>query len=82
MNRTRHILSYSSRKYVMTQEEAAKWDRSADHERRVMLGALGDRLALETQDSEGCSVNFYHANGKLVGKSTLHRPLFGTAEAG
>lgn len=69
-------LRYGSRRYTMTPEESATWDRVDEHERRKLLGVLGDRMAADTPDDSGCYCLFYHANGQLVAKSVIHQSLF------
>jgi hypothetical protein len=59
----------------MTPEESASWERSDDHERRRLIGALGDRLAEDAADS-GCYYLFYHTNGQLLAKTVQHEALF------
>ncbi|MDZ4858972.1 MAG: hypothetical protein SGI88_08295 [Candidatus Hydrogenedentes bacterium] len=75
MKHTRH-LRYGSRRYTMTPEESATWDRVDDHERRKLLGVLEDRLSVDTPDDSGCQLSFYHSNGTLLAKSVVHQSLF------
>lgn len=75
MKHTKH-LRYGSRRYTMTQEESATWDRVDDHERRKLIGILEDRLAADTPDDSGCQLSFYHSNGTLLAKSVVHQSLF------
>jgi len=75
MKPNRH-LRYGSRRYTMTPEESATWDRVDDHERRKLIGILEDRLAADTPDDSGCQLFFYHSNGTLLAKSLVHQSLF------
>ncbi len=74
MKKFKH-LQYTSRRYVMTPEESAQWERSDDHERRILIDVLGARLADDTR-SAGCSISIYRNDGTLIAKSTHHEPLF------
>lgn len=74
MKRSKHI-QYASRRYTMTPEESARWERSDDHERRRLIGDLGERLAENATDS-GCYFLFYHSNGQLLAKTVQHEALF------
>ena len=74
MRKFKH-LQYASRRYVMTPEESAQWERSDDHERRQLIDLLGERLA-EDSDHAGYSVSIYRTDGTLIAKSTHHEPLF------
>lgn len=79
MKRSKHI-QYASRRYTMTPEESARWERSDDHERRRLIGDLGERLAEDTADS-GCYYLFYHSNGQLLAKTVHHEALFSQRSA-
>ena len=76
MKKFKH-LRFASRRYVMSLEESAIWERADDHERRKLIDMMGDRLAEEVGGDGGVySVSFYRADGTLIAKSTLHEPLF------
>ena len=72
----RQLALWKSRRYTMTDVESAQWDRADSCDRRKMLYAIGERLADETKEGEACCVQFYHANGELLGKTVYHQPAY------
>ena len=75
MRKFKHI-QYMSRRYVLTPDESALWERSSDYERRELIDVLGERLAKGPDAAAACSVHFYRPDGTLIAKSTHHEPLF------
>jgi hypothetical protein len=70
---------YTPHDIRLSRLDSARWDRSAAGERRDLIAKLTDAALSEQSELDGCAVRIHHADGRLLAKTVLHKPLFVSA---
>lgn len=71
--------AYQSRDIHLSEPNSDRWDGGNSIERRRLIAEITDRMVREQSDLDGCAIRLHHADGRLLAKTVLHKPLFAGA---
>ncbi len=71
--------AYGAREVRLSNPNSIRWDRGTADERRRLIAEITDATLEEKADLEAYAIRLLHADGRLLAKTVLHRPLFASA---
>ena len=69
-------LTYPSRDVRLSEPNSVRWDGGNADERRRLIAEVTDTLLREQTNLGECAIRMHHADGRLLAKTVLHKPLF------
>lgn len=71
--------TYPSRDIRLSKPNSVRWDAANADERRRLIAEVTDTILRKEADLNGCAIRMHHADGRLLAKTVLHKPLFTNA---
>jgi len=68
--------TYPSRDIRLSEPNSVRWDGGNADERRRLIAEVTDAMLGEEAGLNGCAIRMHHADGRLLAKTVLHKPLF------
>ncbi len=73
---TRSSTAYAAHDIQLSEPHSARWDGGTPDDRRRLIAEVIDSILIEASDVTACAIRLLHADGRLLAKTVLHKPLF------